>query len=106
MIKDVSDKDLVKVLALIKTIRPDCEPLICKVDKFYCKHIKEDLGAYDFTEYMDYIEKKLVYETGPINLGVIMNWGQEYKVAKTRTWTAEEKKARDNFYTGAIDTTN
>jgi len=35
-----------------------------------------------------------------------MNWGQEYKVAKTRTWTAEEKKARDNFYTGAIDTTN
>lgn len=106
MIKDIADKDLVKVLALIKAIRPDCEPIICKVDKFYCKHVREDLGSYDFMEYMDYIEKKLVYETGAINLGVIMNWGQEFKSARTRTWTAEDKKIRDTFYSGNVDTTN
>jgi len=107
-ISEVNDKELTKVMTLIRLIRPDCaESVGPKIDGFFCKHVRQDLSFYDFKEYVDYIEKKLAYEPGAINIGVIMNWGSEFKMAKSRTWTEEEKKLRDNFYNGsAVDTTN
>lgn len=100
LIKTVDDKQLINVLTLIRTIRPDCiETIGPKIDKFYCKHVKEDLSDYDFTEYLDYIEKRLVYEPGIINIGVVMNWGQEFKQHRNRTWTIKDKENRENFYT-------
>jgi len=107
-ISEVNDKELTKVLVLIRMIRPDCQEWISsKIDNFFCKHVREDLSHYDFKEYVDYIEKKLAYEPGVINIGVIMTWGAEFKNAKNRTWTEEEKALRNNFYNNtAVDTTN
>ena len=106
MIKDTPDKELVKVLRLISSIRPDCALNIAKVDSYFCKHLRQDFGSYSFKLYLDFIEKKLVYEPGVINLGVIMTWGQEFKQSRTRTWTQEEKEQIANFYNGGVDTTN
>jgi len=97
-IKDTTDKTLLKVLDLVKTIRPDSTESLAKVGAYFIKHLKEDFGSYEFEDYLDYIEKQLVYEQGVINLGVLMQWGKQFSAMKSRTWTQTNKEIRDNFY--------